>query len=163
MDRRRGDNAMFDYLTGLLTEKGATFRVIEHPPEGNSQRVAEVRGTTVSQGAKAMVCRIRGADFHVIAVVPGDRRVDLKKVASVVGFSRARFMATDETVDMTGCAVGAIPPFPVRPDMRVIVDPELSGRHQDIAFNAGRLDASIVLATSDYLRIVEPLVAPICE
>ncbi|AOK57897.1 YbaK/EbsC family protein [Burkholderia ubonensis] len=154
---------MFNYLIGLLTDKGATFRVIEHPPEGNSQRVAEVRGTTVSQGAKAMVCRIRGAEFRVLAVVPGDRRVDLKKVAAIFGFSRASFVPTEETVEMTGCAIGAIPPFPVTPDMRVVVDPALSGCHDEIAFNAGRLETSIVLSTRDYLRIVEPRVESICE
>lgn len=62
---------MFDYLTGLLTEKGATFRVIEHPPEGNSQRIASsrcfsyVRDRVSAKGRAKLIgvhsrpCRIR--------------------------------------------------------------------------------------------------------
>lgn len=45
--------------------------------------------------------------------------------------------------------------------MDVVVDAGFVAAHEEIAFNAGRLDRSIVLATMDYLRIVAPVVAPI--
>lgn len=154
---------MFDYLVNLLRQNGANYKLIKHEPEGNSERVAQVRGTAVGQGAKAMVCKIRGADFYAMAVVPGDKRVNLKKVAAVFGFARASFLPADQTVEITGCVVGAISPFSAREDIRVVADPALSNQYDEIAFNAGRLDASIILSSEDYIRIAKPYVASICE
>ena len=42
-----------------------------------------------------------------------------------------------------------------------MVDPQLLARHKEIAFNAGRLDTSIVLNADDYERIAVPLLADI--
>jgi Ala-tRNA(Pro) deacylase len=56
--------------------------VIEHPPERRSDVVAIVRDTTIAQGAKALVCAIPtdGQPRFGLAVVPGDRRVDIEVV-----------------------------------------------------------------------------------
>ena len=70
-----------------FTNENARFRVIEHTPEGRSDLVAGVRGTSIAQGAKAIVCAIpvEGRERYVLAVLPGDRRVDMKAVARTVG------------------------------------------------------------------------------
>ncbi|MES2068879.1 MAG: YbaK/prolyl-tRNA synthetase associated domain-containing protein [Pseudomonadota bacterium] len=147
---------MFERLQQLLTESGASFRVVEHALEGNSERVAAVRGTEVGQGAKAMICQLKNADFHVMTIVPGDRKVDFKKVAQYYGLSKASLLSAEEATALTGCVIGAIPPFSFSPRLRLLVDPELFRRYRQIAFNAGRLDRSIVLDAGDYLRIAQP-------
>lgn len=152
---------MFDRLHNLLIENGATFRIIDHSPQGNSEKVAAIRGTEVGQGAKAMICSLKGADFHVMTVVPGDRRVDFKKVARQFGLSKASLLPAEQAVELTGCVVGAIPPFSFHPKLNLLVDADLLRRFDEIAFNAGRLDKSIVLAAKDYLRIATPVVADI--
>ncbi len=153
---------MFERIVTLLDAEKARYRVINHPAEGNSERVAEVRGTQVSQGAKAMLCRVKEIpDSLVLAILPGDRKVDFKKVAQSVGGRKASFAAPDEATAKTGCAIGAIPPFSFSPDIRLVVDPQLISRHEEIAFNAGRLDTSIVLNAADYLRIASPFLVDI--
>ena len=153
---------MFDRIVTLLDTENARYRIINHPAEGNSERVAEIRGTRVSQGAKAMLCRIKDQpDVLVLAILPGDQRVDFKKVAQAVGARKASFATPDEAMTKTGCAIGAIPPFSFSPDIRLVVDPQLLSRHEEIAFNAGRLDTSIVLNSSDYRRIAAPLLVDI--
>ncbi len=62
---------------------------------------------------------------------------------------------------MTGCVLGAIPPFSFHPDLQLVADPELFERCREIAFNAGRLDASMVLDAEDYLRLAAPRMAQI--
>ena len=47
------------------------------------------------------------------------------------------------------------------PAIRLIADPWLLENFAEIAFNAGRLDTSMVLDSQDYLRIAKPLVAEI--
>ena len=103
---------MFERIVTLLDAEKARYRVINHSAEGNSERVAEVRGTQVSQGAKAMLCRVKEIpDSLVLAILPGDRKVDFKKVAQSVGGRKASFAAPDEATAKTGCAIGAIPRF----------------------------------------------------
>jgi len=67
----------------------------------------------------------------------------------------------EEAIAKTGCAIGAIPPFSFVPDIRLVVDPQLLAGHEEIAFNAGRLDTSIVLNAADYERIASPQLADI--
>ena len=155
---------MFETLCTLLREANARFRVIHHPAEGNSERVAEIRGTQVGQGAKAMLCKVKGhPDRLVLAILPGDRRIDFRKLAQAVGGKKASFASPEEASAKTGCAIGAIPPFVFSSDIELVVAPELLARHGEIAFNAGRLDSSIVLDSADYLRIAQPRLADISE
>jgi Ala-tRNA(Pro) deacylase len=146
---------MFEKLVALLEAQGARFRVIEHPAEGRSDLVARIRGTKPGQGAKAMLCRSEGA--YVLAVLPGDRRVDFRKIAQVAGKRKATLATPEEAMKVTGCAIGAIPPFSFSPEVTLVVDPALIESHDEVAFNAGRLDRSVVLDSKDYVRIARPL------
>jgi Ala-tRNA(Pro) deacylase len=146
---------MFEKLVALLEAQGARFRVIEHPAEGRSDLVARIRGTKPGQGAKAMLCRSEGA--YVLAVLPGDRRVDFRKIAQVAGKRKATLATPEEAMKVTGCAIGAIPPFSFSPEVTLVVDPALIESHDEVAFNAGRLDRSMVLDSKDYVRIARPL------
>ncbi|OHX15015.1 YbaK/prolyl-tRNA synthetase associated domain-containing protein [Chromobacterium sphagni] len=154
---------MFERLQRLLAEGGARYRVIAHPAEGNSHKVAEIRGTEVGQGAKAMLCRVRDAPGQfVLAVLPGDERVDFNKVAAAVGARKVKLADAADAEQATGCAIGSIPPFSFDPAIRLVVDRQLLARYGEIAFNAGRLDASIVLNGDDYRRLAQPMLADIC-
>ena len=52
---------VLERLTTLFTEGGARFRVVHHPQAGqSSQSVAEIRGTELGQGAKALCCTVKG-------------------------------------------------------------------------------------------------------
>ena len=153
---------MFETLHTRLKQENARFRVIQHPAEGGSAKVAELRGTLPGQGAKAMVCRVKECpDVFVLAVLPGDHKIDFKKVGALIGGKKASLVSPDEATKLTGCVMGAVPPFSFWPSVRLVVDPKLLNDHEEIAFNAGRLDTSIVLDSKDYARIADPLVADI--
>ncbi|POA98561.1 hypothetical protein C2134_11180 [Chromobacterium sinusclupearum] len=153
---------MFERLRQMLEDGAACFRVIEHPAEGNSRMVAEIRDTEVGQGAKAMLCRVADAPGQfVLAVLPGDERVDFSKVAAAVGARKVKLADAADAEAATGCVIGSIPPFSFDPAIRLVVDPQLLARYGEIAFNAGRLDASMVLDCDDYLRLAKPLLADI--
>lgn len=44
----------------------------------------------------------------------------------------------------------------LHPDLRLVADPSLYERYDELAFNAGALDTSIIIRTEDYRRIVAP-------
>jgi Ala-tRNA(Pro) deacylase len=152
-----GSHGVFEQLVALLEANHARFRIIEHPSEGRSDIVAALRGTKPGQGAKAMLCRSEGV--YVLAVLPGDRKVDFKKVARVAGGRKSTLATPEEAMRETGCAIGAIPPFSFSAHIKLAVDPALIENHGEIAFNAGRLDRSMVLDSEDYVRIAQPHMA----
>ncbi|HEY0297400.1 MAG TPA: YbaK/prolyl-tRNA synthetase associated domain-containing protein [Bordetella sp.] len=156
----------YDKLQQLLQTNQIDYRLMHHPAAGKSEEVAAIRGTEVSQGAKALVCRVKitsNTRKHVLAVFPADRQADLDAVAAAVGGKKASLVPHELARELTGCEIGAIPPFTFNPELQLVVDPTLRTRHAEIAFNAGRLDASIVMGTEDYFRLAVPAQAPIIK
>lgn len=155
---------IFEALCELLDRHAARYRIIDHPAEGRSQAVAAIRGTEVGQGAKALVCRVKISSnrrANVLAVFPADQQASLDKIAKAVAGKKASLAEPDTAKALTRCEMGAVPPFSFNEELQLVVDPTLAERYSEIAFNAGRLDKSIILATEDYLRIASPLLTPI--
>ncbi|EBJ4822318.1 YbaK/prolyl-tRNA synthetase associated domain-containing protein [Salmonella enterica] len=98
-------------LVALLTQENARYRVVNHEAVGKCEAVSEIRGTALGQGAKALVCKVKGngVNQHVLAILAAD--------------------------------------------------PLLFERFDEIAFNAGLLEKSVIMNTQDYLRIARPELA----
>lgn len=152
-------------LLALLDRHQARYRLITHEATGKCEAVAAIRGTAVGQGAKALVCHVKGNGVkqHVLAVLPADRQADLTRVAEAVGGRRASLASPAEVDTLTGCVFGAIPPFSFHPDLKLVVDPLLFERFEEIAFNAGRLDRSVIVNTDDYRRLCNANVVKIIQ
>jgi Ala-tRNA(Pro) deacylase len=151
--------SVFKSLLQLLEETQAHFRVVTHVLAGKSEEVALARGTEVGQGAKALVCEIVGDGAQTrwaLAVLPADRKLDRHLLAQALGGSKAKLADAAVATELTGCEIGAIPPFSFNPSLQLVVDPQLLERFDTIAFNAGRLDASILLDSRDFLAIAKP-------
>lgn len=145
-------------LLALLEQHQVRYRVVEHQAVGKCEAVSEIRGTALGQGAKALVCKVKGngVNQHVLAILAADQQADLSRLAQHIGGSKASLASPAEVDTLTACVFGAIPPFSFHPDLRLIADPLLFDRYPEIAFNAGQLDKSIILNTRDYLRIARP-------
>lgn len=145
-------------LITLLTLQGARFRVMEHDAVGKCEAVSEIRGTDLGQGAKALVCKVKGNGVkkHVLAILAADLQADLSQLASHFGGIKASLASPAEVDTLTACVFGAIPPFSFHPDLALVADPLLFERFDEIAFNAGLLEKSVIMDTQDYLRIARP-------
>ena len=53
-------------LIALLSQEGANFRVVTHEAVGKCEAVSEIRGTALGQGAKALVCKVKGTNTFQI-------------------------------------------------------------------------------------------------
>ncbi|AIK79905.1 YbaK/prolyl-tRNA synthetase associated domain-containing protein [Klebsiella pneumoniae] len=156
-------------LCALLDEHRARYRVMAHEAVGQCEAVSAIRGTALGQGAKALVCKVKGngVNQHVLAILAADRQADLAadrqadlaSLARHIGGSKASLASPAEVDALTACVFGAIPPFSFHPALRLVADPLLFERFPQIAFNAGRLDRSIILDTEDYLHIARPEIA----
>jgi Ala-tRNA(Pro) deacylase len=156
---------VFDRLVALLTESKAKFRVIEHEPEGRSEKISVIRGNRPEQAAKAMVLDVRGGGGgrrSVLAILPGNRKLDFGAVAALFEARKCGFASPESAQALTGCPMGAVPPFSLNPGLSVVVDEDLLA-NATLFFNAGRLDRSMELDTQDWLAVARPRVARIAS
>lgn len=151
-------NEIFDHLNFLLGQQQARYRVVEHPAACRSEEVAKMRGTDVGQGVKALVCHVKGNGINqfILAALPADQQADFSRLALQIGGTQASLASPQEVFSLTQCVFCSIPPFSFHPDLLLVADPMLLTRFEELAFNAGTLEQSIILNTEDYQRIARP-------
>jgi Ala-tRNA(Pro) deacylase len=152
-----------EQLRELLDKEGATYRVIEHEPEGRTEIIAKIRGNRIEQSIKSMVLQVRltrKENIYCLANVPGDCRVDFEGVRSYFQADSVAFAKREKAQELTGCVIGSIPPFSFNDQLQLLADP-LIQQNDEVVFNAGRLDRSIMMKLSDYVRIAKPQLVPI--
>lgn len=155
--------SIHEHLKALLEREGADFRVVEHEAEGRTEHIAKIRGNRTEQAVKSIVVMIRFGrkePRYVLANVPGNCRVDLKAIRALYGGSQSAVAPREKAEELTGCVLGAIPPFPFGERLEVLADP-LIQHNEEVVFNAGRLDRSIFMKCVDYFRIAKPRLAKI--
>jgi Ala-tRNA(Pro) deacylase len=148
----------YQRLIELLDSKKATYRLIDHEPEGRTDLVSPMRGNKLHDAAKCMVLMVKigkKTKRFVLGVVPGDAKIDLGAVRDLLGGSYVSFANSEIAEELAGSVAGTILPFSFHPDLELIVDPGIQ-EIDEVFFNAARLDQSMALRTSDYLAIAEP-------
>ena len=148
----------YDRLIELLDREGAGYRLIDHLPEGRTEIVSPMRGHPVAHAAKCIIVMLKfGKKItkFVLAVVPGDARVDLGTLKSRRNATYASFAPPDKAEELSGSVMGTVLPFAFDDRLQLIADEQLKDS-PELFFNAGRLDRSVALATDDYFRIAQP-------
>jgi Ala-tRNA(Pro) deacylase len=148
-------------LCDLLDQERASYRVIEHEPEGRTEVIARIRGNRIEQSIKSIVVQVRlnrRENSYCLANVPGDCRIDFDGIKHHFQADGVAFASREKAQELTGCVIGAIPPFSFSDKLLILADP-LIRQNEGVVFNAGRLDRSIFMKLDDYIRIAKPQMA----
>jgi Ala-tRNA(Pro) deacylase len=145
------------WLTGLTVP----FREVSHEPTPTSADSARARGEELRVGGKALLLKLD--DTFRLFVLSAARKLDSGTIKRHFAARKLRFATADELRESTGLAPGAVPPFgpPILP-FELYVDESIL-ESQVIAFNAGSLTTSIIMAVGDYVRIAKPTVLRFSE
>ncbi len=157
------DQDLYTHLLAWLDEQGAPYRLIDHAPEGRTELVSAIRGNALSQAAKCIVLLVKiGKKItrYLLVVVPGDARVDLGAVKSLMGATYVAFASPEIAERLAGSVTGTILPFSFNPELELVVDASLLDS-DELYFNAARLDRSMILSAKEYVRLARPRLAPI--
>jgi Ala-tRNA(Pro) deacylase len=157
--------ARYDALVALLDGHYASYRVLDHAPEGRTDVVSPIRGHPVEHAAKCMVVMVKlgkKVTRYVLAVVPGNAKVDLGRIKALTGATYVSFASPAIAEELAGSVVGTVLPFSFDERLELIVDPALL-EAPELYFNAGRLDRSLALRTEDYQRVAAPRLARIAQ
>jgi Ala-tRNA(Pro) deacylase len=91
------DRDVYARLIAELDASGCRYRLIEHAPEGRTEVVSALRGHVLASAAKCLILLVKigkKQTRYVLAVVPGDARVDLAAVKALLGASYVAFAAS---------------------------------------------------------------------
>lgn len=146
----------------FLDEAGIDFDVLEHARTERAEEEAAALGIRPDEVAKTLV--LVSSSGNVRAVVAASERIDLRKVAAMLGVSGKKVhLASEDSLarDYPDFELGAVPPFGGRSD-QVLVDERLAGR-DSIVVEAGSHERSVRLKVRDLVRLTRAQIADICK
>lgn len=151
-----------------LDEAGIPYEVHLHAhKQVTSAGVAADLGVPVAQVVKAMIVqrsvRAPGQGEFAVMVVPGDRKLSLKKAAATLGDKGLRLAAERDVIRVTGYQIGSVSVLGFRrDDIAGYVDRRVLDLPQ-VIISAGRPDAGLALAPAGMVQVMGAEVADICE
>jgi len=149
-------NPVHARLVAHLAAAGVGYRQLHHEPTPTSADAARARGEPIGCGAKALL--LKTDDRFRLFVLPADRRLDSARVKRQLGLGRLRFASPEELLALTGLVPGSVPPFgePILP-FELLADAAIGTVYPHVAFNAGSLTDSIIMAAADWERVARPV------
>jgi prolyl-tRNA editing enzyme YbaK/EbsC (Cys-tRNA(Pro) deacylase) len=125
---------------------------------------ARAVGAELGQIVKSLVFvapTARGLEA-VVALVSGSNRVDIARLAAIVGLPNLRRATAQEAGDTTGFVIGGIPPFAHRRPVRIVMDPDL-GRYRQVWAAAGTPNAVFTVPPGTLRMLSNAVVSPIAQ
>jgi Cys-tRNA(Pro)/Cys-tRNA(Cys) deacylase len=152
--------------TKTLDEAGVPYRVHEyhHDPSVTNfgREAADALGVDSALVHKTLLVQIDrgGRPEFVVGVVPVDRTLDLKAIASAVGVKKAEMAKPVDAERVTGYVVGGISPLGQRRLLTTVID-EDAEIYDTIFVSGGKRGFDIELAGTDLAKLTGAIFAPI--
>lgn len=144
---------ILEKITNLLDSASIQYKKLEHEAVFTSEQAAQIRGSSLDMGAKAIICY---ADTTpILIVVPGDMKIDFKAFKQTFGIKDLRMATPDEVLALTGLKIGSIPPVGKALGLKSYYDENIKNKPQ-VAFNAGSHTTSIFMAGEDLGKVEDP-------
>jgi Cys-tRNA(Pro) deacylase len=131
-----------------------------------AEQAARAVGAVLGQIVKSLVFVAPGPDDGtlepILCLVSGTNRVDMRRLAAVIGRAEVRRATAKEANELTGFVIGGIPPFGHERRLRVVMDPDL-GRFTTVWAAAGLPNAVFEISPASLRILADAHVAPIAE
>ncbi len=141
-----------EQIRSLLSSKSIPFKYLEHEPTPTSIDSARVRGTPLHEGAKALILRTSKSNANYMVVLPGDRKIDSKKLKEVIG-ENFSFEKPEVIYEKYGLVIGGVPPFGFLFDIQTFYDTAIL-KNENVSFNCGTKSQSIDMKVNGFKEVV---------
>lgn len=142
--------AVFENIKKLLDNLDIQYKILKHKPVSSSKEAAKVRGVQLKQGVKAMVFF---GDAFLMALVPGNKRVDVKKLNKASG-KKLKLANPTQVLERTDCEIGSVPPLGHLKPLKTFMDQKIL-ENKTVDFNAGLHEVSIQMSAKDLKTALE--------
>ena len=148
--------------TQALTKAGVVFTVHTYDYDPGADRVgiqaAEALGEDPARVLKTLMAEVDGKPVCVI--VPSDREVSMKKLASAFKGKSANMMKPADAERLTGFVVGGISPFGQKKQVPTAIE-EAALAHEAVYMNGGQRGLQVRLAPRDVVTALKAIAAPV--
>ncbi len=146
--------------TQALQQAGIAFTVHSYEYDPNAERIglqaAEAMGADPSSVLKTLMVLVDNKPACVI--LPSDREVNLKKLASALGGKAAQMMKPADAERITGYHVGGISPFGQKKRVPVVLEQSALG-HPQVFMNGGQRGLQVKLDPRAAASVLDAKVA----
>ncbi|MFT3747653.1 MAG: Cys-tRNA(Pro) deacylase [Agriterribacter sp.] len=115
--------------------------------------VAEVIGIAPEKIYKTLVLKGQ-QDPYIVAVIPGNANLDLKKIAKASGNKHCEMLPVKDLQSITGYIRGGCSPIGMRKQFPTFIE-ELSTLEDVIVISAGKKGLQIVIAPADLAKAID--------
>ncbi|MBY3323509.1 Cys-tRNA(Pro) deacylase [Rhizobium laguerreae] len=148
--------------TQLLSQAGVAFTVHVYDYDPNAERVglqaAEALGEAPRRVLKTLMAEVDGKP--VCVVVPSDREVSMKKLASAFRGKSANMMKPADAERLTGYHVGGISPFGQKKTVPTAIE-EAALAEPLVYINGGQRGLQVRLDPKHALKALKAVAAPL--
>jgi len=151
-------------VTRMLDQRKIAYTAYELPAEKlGAIEAAQILGVPASLVFKTIVVTREGKGKPILAVVPGDREVDLKSLANAVGEKKLHLPTEREAERLTGLQAGGISPLAlINRGFQVVIDASALVA-AEIYVSGGQRGLNIHLAPSAMATLTNARFAAICR
>jgi Cys-tRNA(Pro)/Cys-tRNA(Cys) deacylase len=137
-----------------LKQKDITFEIIkyEHEEKG-AEFAANAVGFPVEKTIKTLVVDL-GREKYGFALMPGDKQLDLKRLAKACSVKRAAMVDIATVQRLTGYQVGGISPFGSKQRLPVVMEETLL-QFDKVLINAGQRGIMLMMAPGDIVKALD--------
>lgn len=155
------DRKEFVDLEQFLREKQVWHKFLVKHETVHTADASLQTGIPLTKITKNLVCKDSNGNY-VLLVVPGDRRVNLRKVSDALNVQNVKLLAFEEAESVSGYPPGGTPSVHHRTKMTVVMDKSLQDR-ETIFCGGGSRDRLLELKTSDLATLENLIVADISQ
>ncbi|HPJ16877.1 MAG TPA: aspartate--tRNA(Asn) ligase [Candidatus Woesebacteria bacterium] len=142
-------------LLAYLDENQVKYKHLEHQETNTSDESAKARGTTIEQGAKALV--MIADNQPILVVLSAANKLDNSAFKKEFDIKDLHMATPEEVVKYSSVVIGAVPPFGNLINLKTYVDQALL-MQPEIAFNAGSKTTSVIMSSADFQKLVKPII-----
>lgn len=146
-------------LEEFLKEKKIWHRFIEKPETIHTADAAKVAGLELNRLTKNLVSKTDTGEY-ILLIVPGDKKVNLDRVASLLGVKKVRLVPFDQAEQISGFLPGATPSVGHKIKMKTIIDKSLVN-YNTIFCGGGTREKLLELRTEDIIALNETIISEI--
>ena len=158
------DNPMLLPAHHFLDACGLPYRTLTFPPETEkgAASVARVLGFQEKQMVKTLLFTTKAGE-HVMVLLPADKSAVSGHLKKALGSKNIRLAHPDVVQELTGYAIGSIPPFHWQPaGFRSFIDAALMAE-DELGVGAGQWGHEIILTPENLVRAARAVVVNLTD
>jgi Cys-tRNA(Pro)/Cys-tRNA(Cys) deacylase len=137
-----------------LKQKNISFDVVRYThAEKGAEFAARATGFALEKTVKTLVVDL-GDKKCLLALLPGDKQLDLKSIALMCSVKKAVMADTETAERLTGYLVGGISPFGIKQSLPVVIEESIL-QFDRVLINAGQRGTMLLLMPEDIVKVLD--------